>query len=269
MKTWQILVSFCCLTFVKCNGVYRIPTPTFEPYKPRGLKLSIPNESGITLVAFHININQDIESKEGEYTKYIVNPMNNRWVYTNEVLRLRLADKVYVRITVLKDGEQYAYVFAPFIVQELLPQTSISNPYSSTTTTTQRPQYVIPTVTSTFPPSLSGNCQRVLQNVTRITLDLEEKLAEAGENIDALKDLLPGPYFVTIAGTITQTYDDPYDVVNLALKNLLKVNRVSYKTCVRNRDYIVCELSSIDDKIELVKCSKKSTAQSSQIKIIY
>ena len=72
-----------------------MPEPDIEVLTPRGLRMNIPNVDGIELVSFHISVNKDIsELYDGDYSKDVVNPKRDKWVYENKQLKLKFGDRL-------------------------------------------------------------------------------------------------------------------------------------------------------------------------------
>lgn len=76
---FYLLVS---LKFVTSVLSYSIPEPTIEVLHPQGLRISIPHERGIILVAFHVSIDKPIAlNLPGDYFGDITQPINDRWAF--------------------------------------------------------------------------------------------------------------------------------------------------------------------------------------------
>lgn len=99
-----------------CDG-YELPEPTIEVLKPKGFRVSIPDEEGIQLFAFHGNVNKEMDGLEaGDMSKDVLKKRNGRWVFEERKLKLKKGDTVYYWLFVIKDGLGYrlddrAYVF--------------------------------------------------------------------------------------------------------------------------------------------------------------
>lgn len=114
----QILSSLLLfLTIALFCDAYELPEPTIEVLKPKGLRVSIPDEEGVQLFAFHGNVNKEMDGLEaGDMSKDILKKRNGRWVFEERKLRLKKGDTVYYWLFVIKDGLGYrlddrAYVF--------------------------------------------------------------------------------------------------------------------------------------------------------------
>ncbi|XP_033336163.2 beta-1,3-glucan recognition protein 1 [Megalopta genalis] len=102
-----ILVVSIFLFDISC-GQYVPPTPTVEPLAPRGLRISIPHEDGISLVAYHVKFNDDFYSLEaGTIAVDIIKPRNGRWVYQDRTTKLKIGDIIYMWVHVVYNGLGY------------------------------------------------------------------------------------------------------------------------------------------------------------------
>lgn len=99
--TLQIILSVSGEYFV-------IPNAEIIAYSPRGLEISIPDEDGMVLFAIHANINREMNHLEaGEISQDVTRKINNRWVYRNKNIRLKVGDTLYYWLFVIKDGLGY------------------------------------------------------------------------------------------------------------------------------------------------------------------
>ncbi|XP_012057432.1 PREDICTED: beta-1,3-glucan-binding protein-like [Atta cephalotes] len=90
------------------NAAYKPPEAKVEPLHPMGLRISIPDEHGITLVAFHININEDFDGLEaGRFAKDILKIRNGRWTFQDKQVQLRRDDIIYYWVHVVYEGLGY------------------------------------------------------------------------------------------------------------------------------------------------------------------
>ncbi|XP_076659274.1 beta-1,3-glucan recognition protein 1 [Halictus rubicundus] len=89
-------------------GQYEPPTPTIEPLYPKGIRISIPHEEGITLVAYHVKFNDDFYSLEaGTISVDVIKPKNGRWIYQDRSTRLKAGDMIYLWEHVVYNGLGY------------------------------------------------------------------------------------------------------------------------------------------------------------------
>ncbi|CAH0546478.1 unnamed protein product [Brassicogethes aeneus] len=86
------------LTFVIAivSGQYEVPDATVEVYSPRGLKVSIPDEEGVKLFAFHGKINEEMNGREGgTFSRDILKPKDGKWTFYDPTAKLNIGDKLY------------------------------------------------------------------------------------------------------------------------------------------------------------------------------
>ncbi|XP_011306802.1 beta-1,3-glucan-binding protein 1 [Fopius arisanus] len=110
----QILLIFPLLlwNFGLSGGTYTPPQARVEPLYPKGIRISIPDEQGITLVAFHVRINEEFEGLEaGTIAVDVLRVRNGRWKYEDRTTKLKLGDKVYYWVHVVYEGLGYNLLF--------------------------------------------------------------------------------------------------------------------------------------------------------------
>ncbi|GAB1860313.1 Beta-1,3-glucan-binding protein [Camponotus japonicus] len=102
---------FLAIFFVNIHeyrAVYNDVEVTVEPLHPVGLRMSIPDEEGITLVAFHVKINEDFYGLEaGQIARDIVKVRNGRWTYQDRQTQLNRGDIIYYWVHVVYRGLGY------------------------------------------------------------------------------------------------------------------------------------------------------------------
>ncbi|XP_055855484.1 gram-negative bacteria-binding protein 1-like [Episyrphus balteatus] len=82
MKLSIVLFIIWNVTTVSNVFGYSVPEPTIEILNPQGLRIYIPHEKGIVLVAFHLNIDKPIAlNLLGDYSADITQPSNDRWLF--------------------------------------------------------------------------------------------------------------------------------------------------------------------------------------------
>ncbi|XP_066603505.1 beta-1,3-glucan-binding protein-like isoform X2 [Prorops nasuta] len=108
------LILFCFLSILQYPQIilpiecYNISRPTIEILRPRGLRASIPDESGVRLFGFHANVNKGIgTSEQGTIFGTSFRATKNRWTIENLSSNLRPEDVLYFRIYVQANGEGY------------------------------------------------------------------------------------------------------------------------------------------------------------------
>ncbi|XP_031345751.1 beta-1,3-glucan-binding protein-like isoform X2 [Photinus pyralis] len=127
-----LLITLLCFygIFSVSGQYYEFSDVLIEPLGPKGLRVSIPDEDGIQLFAFHGKINSPMKGREaGIFSEDIRFAENGRWTFFTNA-RLKPGDKLYYWIHVLYDGIGYEKDGEPFTVTELIPRDG------STTTST-------------------------------------------------------------------------------------------------------------------------------------
>nr|XP_023017872.1 beta-1,3-glucan-binding protein-like isoform X1 [Leptinotarsa decemlineata] len=140
-----LAVLCSCVIFI--NGQYEVPEARVEVFQPRGFRVSIPDEDGIKLFAFHGKINEEFDGREaGTFARDILKPRNGRWTFTDKTTKLKQGDVIYYWTYVdYFDGQNklgYArddqsYVVNNFDSNPDLPKIDIRNPDFCRVTDTQ------------------------------------------------------------------------------------------------------------------------------------
>lgn len=90
------------------RAAYNNVQVTVEPLHPVGLRMSIPDEQGITLVAYHVKVNEDFDGLEaGQIAKDILKVRDGRWTYQDRHTQLKRDDIIYYWIHVVYQGLGY------------------------------------------------------------------------------------------------------------------------------------------------------------------
>ncbi|XP_014607377.1 PREDICTED: beta-1,3-glucan-binding protein 1-like [Polistes canadensis] len=104
-------ILFCLIALlinINISFAYSPPSATVEPLYPKGLRISVPHEQGITLVAYHVKFNDDFYSLEaGVISIDIIKPRNGRWVYEDHTTELKEGDIIYFWVHVVYQGLGY------------------------------------------------------------------------------------------------------------------------------------------------------------------
>ncbi|XP_055693362.1 beta-1,3-glucan-binding protein-like [Lutzomyia longipalpis] len=164
LLTVYVIIALC----FNIAASYRIQAPTFVVTEPTGLKVSIPDENGIALFAFHGKINEQMEQNElGTLYDDILSARDGRWIYENNTVALKKGDKIYYWIYVQHERLAYRLEDQVFEVTEYNKPTVITIP--------------TPEVTDTAPQcELSRTTINGGQHICKNTLLFED-------NFDALK----------------------------------------------------------------------------------
>ncbi|CAH0730011.1 unnamed protein product, partial [Brenthis ino] len=103
-----------------CGQQYRIHDVTIQALGPKGIRVSMPAEPKQTLFVFQGNLNQKINQNDvGRISAELINPVNNRWVYEDLNVALKVGDIIYYYVTVVYDGKGYILDNQSFTVNEL------------------------------------------------------------------------------------------------------------------------------------------------------
>ncbi|XP_044737521.1 beta-1,3-glucan-binding protein-like [Chrysoperla carnea] len=142
-----ILFSFCLfLSFIpngicaRRDGQYEVPPALIEILKPKGFRVSIPDEEGVTLFAFHGNINEEFNGREaGQFARDITKAKNGRWTFVDKLTKFKPGDKIYYWTYVIYDDGKnklgYANDDQEYTVTEKDIGEAISTSTSTSTTT--------------------------------------------------------------------------------------------------------------------------------------
>ncbi|KAM0727159.1 Beta-1,3-glucan-binding protein [Formica fusca] len=104
----SFLLAIFLVNIHEYRAAYTPPMVTVEPLHPVGLRMSIPDEHGITLVAFHVKFNEDFDGLEaGQIAKDILKLRNGRWTYQDRRTELKRDDIIYYWIHVVYEGLGY------------------------------------------------------------------------------------------------------------------------------------------------------------------
>ncbi|XP_001361165.3 gram-negative bacteria-binding protein 3 [Drosophila pseudoobscura] len=90
------------------SGAYSVPKATVKVNSPKGFEVSIPDEPGITLFAFHGKLNEEMDDLSDQtWATDIVTARNGRWTYRNRSHKLQQGDVLYYWTTARYHGVDY------------------------------------------------------------------------------------------------------------------------------------------------------------------
>ncbi|XP_012241954.1 beta-1,3-glucan-binding protein 1 [Bombus impatiens] len=118
---WLLLNAILLFNVViqENSAQYIPPAASVEPLYPKGLRMSIPDEDGISLVAYHVKFNDDFYSLEaGTIAIDIIKKRNGRWTYEDRSTRLKRGDKIYYWLHVVYEGLGYNLLNQEYEVKE-------------------------------------------------------------------------------------------------------------------------------------------------------
>ncbi|XP_055371894.1 gram-negative bacteria-binding protein 1-like isoform X2 [Condylostylus longicornis] len=110
----NLIISFiiCTLLVIKNGRTYTVPAPIIEILRPKGFRISIPDEPGITFCAFHFKI------RSNEYTSMTTVGVNDEsWIFENRLEVIDLGQGIIYKIDVMYNNNLYSierYIQIPF-----------------------------------------------------------------------------------------------------------------------------------------------------------
>ncbi|XP_060535348.1 beta-1,3-glucan-binding protein [Cylas formicarius] len=125
-----MLVESLCVALLTLSAVladFEVPDALVEAYTPQGFSVSIPDQEGIKLFAFHGKINEEMNGREGgTFSRDITKAKNGRWTFYDPITKLNVGDVIYYWTYVdYFDGRNklgYPKDDQEFTVTELLPK---------------------------------------------------------------------------------------------------------------------------------------------------
>ncbi|KAJ8922623.1 hypothetical protein NQ315_007655 [Exocentrus adspersus] len=226
--------------------VYVFPQPEIQVFSPAGFTVSLPDEEGVSLFAFHGNINKAMVNLEaGQFSKDILRKKNGKWVFEEKSTVLRKGDVIYFWMVVIKDGLGYRYDDGQFLVEDIVERqpnqpTTQSNPDDKT-------------------PLYSPVCLLAL-NLSNTVDQLREDVKLLKETNDILRAIVAkedaSARTMRFEGVLPP-FDDAQYVVQTILEMKLGVN-VRVLNAKREKDKsITFELDNLDDKIYVIRTAKE------------
>lgn len=92
----------------RSSSSYRIPNARFEVLSPKGLRVTIPDEPGLELFAFHGKVNTEINGFDnGDLSADILQSNNGQWVFFDKDVELKSGDIINYWLFVQKSGLGY------------------------------------------------------------------------------------------------------------------------------------------------------------------
>ncbi|XP_018324602.1 gram-negative bacteria-binding protein 3 isoform X2 [Agrilus planipennis] len=112
---WCLILVFVQQLFSIAFTEYTVPKPEIK-INSKGLKVSIPDEDGIQLFAFHGNVNKEMDGLEaGQMSVDIIKKKKGKWTYRNKSVKVKPGDIIYYWLFVIKDGLGYRYDDGKFV----------------------------------------------------------------------------------------------------------------------------------------------------------
>ncbi|XP_015514705.1 beta-1,3-glucan-binding protein 1 isoform X1 [Neodiprion pinetum] len=105
MKTLALIfVAFCCIGIC----AYTVPDPDIQLLSPRGIRVSIPDATGIQLVAFNGNVNKNIiPDQSGSISREIFRPTSSKWMFEDTHTLVQRRDVLHYWIYIQVDGSPH------------------------------------------------------------------------------------------------------------------------------------------------------------------
>ncbi|KAK5643184.1 hypothetical protein RI129_007029 [Pyrocoelia pectoralis] len=100
------------ITFAYFNNanVLKMPVPTFEAYRPSGIRVTLPHVKGVSEFFFWANINVALEGKDlGEIRLSTYEKTNGLWVIEDMDVKLKPGDTIYYTFFVNVNSTVHRY----------------------------------------------------------------------------------------------------------------------------------------------------------------
>ncbi|CAH1786670.1 unnamed protein product [Owenia fusiformis] len=144
MKHIVTLLAIATLVCCQPESYFTVPTATWTRTSSGGLRFSIPDSDGISLVGLHYNINQPLAGvAAGEWNVDITSKTGNEWVSVNDKVTVKEGDTIHFWLLVISNGAGYQETDQSY---KLEAPTTTRKPTTATTTVTT------PTTKHTGPP---------------------------------------------------------------------------------------------------------------------
>ncbi|KAJ6635285.1 Beta-1,3-glucan-binding protein 1 [Pseudolycoriella hygida] len=105
MYNWMV---FLLLNVYVCSADYDVPPAKVEVFYPKGFRVSIPAEPGITLFAFHGKLNEEFDGlTSGQWATDITKVRDGRFTFNDRMTRLKIGDTLYFWTYVIYEGLGY------------------------------------------------------------------------------------------------------------------------------------------------------------------
>ncbi|CAH0561447.1 unnamed protein product [Brassicogethes aeneus] len=275
---FSTVIFVVMLGFSTCalqDSSYYVPKPTFTVFN-RGFEVSIPDEEGIQLFAFHGNLNQPMEGlAAGQFSRDILkkNKMG-KWVYKNRRTYLSEGDTIYYWLFVIRNNLGYRYDDAVYTVKNISPRPDSYYSSSETSHDSSDPtseKHNVSCSTSQEPKEKQPIYDVILSNLTLQLIQMQEDLKTLQENNKLYEDIIeksPNGRQLVLSGDLPFKKEDALFVTVSILKNTLNI-RVAIKNAEYNEDRskITFEVEDLEDKIKIIK--KKDKINSGRILLTY
>ncbi|XP_030764490.1 uncharacterized protein LOC115888792 [Sitophilus oryzae] len=238
-------IAFIFYTFLFFNilhkvKAYDVPEPEIKVYS-NGFTVSVPDEDGISLFAFHGNINRPMQHLEaGQFSQDILRKKGDRWVFKNADTKLKVGDKIYYWLYVLRDGLGHRYDHGEFTVKDILEENIPEKEFSRNVTSSNK----------TDSSKSSSNVNLCLEQIKTISQVNEILYILASKDPSVARTL-------KLSGEDSQNVTAREFVVELITKNL-EVTDVIVIDAERGFDNVITfTVKSLEDKVKLILASQE------------
>ncbi|CAG4962880.1 unnamed protein product [Colias eurytheme] len=134
----RVLILF--LVSAGASGQFNIPDVTIQALKPKGIRVSIPDDSSLSLFVFQGNVNRGIKNTDvGQISGEITAPKRGKWVFEDLNIDLKPNDVINYYVYVVSNRKGYFKDNLSFTVKELVdPSAPASSPECRSTLTQVR-----------------------------------------------------------------------------------------------------------------------------------
>ncbi|KAH8319963.1 hypothetical protein KR074_010038 [Drosophila pseudoananassae] len=106
-----LVVAICC------GHAYEAPEARVRVFYPKGFEVSIPDEPGISLFAFHGKVNEEFDGLEaGRWARDIPKAKQGRWIFQDRETKLNLGETLYFWTYVIYNGLGYRQDDGAYVV---------------------------------------------------------------------------------------------------------------------------------------------------------
>ncbi|XP_011176860.2 gram-negative bacteria-binding protein 3 [Zeugodacus cucurbitae] len=115
----RLLTYALCYYLTVAVYAYEVPKAKIDVFHTKGFEVSIPDEEGITLFAFHGKLNEEMDGLEaGTWARDITKAKNGRWTFRDKNTKLKLGDTLYYWTYVIYNGLGYREDDGVYVVNE-------------------------------------------------------------------------------------------------------------------------------------------------------
>ncbi|KAJ8985467.1 hypothetical protein NQ317_015006 [Molorchus minor] len=262
---WFILVFLSCtLNLVATTPPhYSVPDPTIEVFSPKGFRVSIPDDDGISVFAFHGDINRPVENLEaGRFSKDILRKKCGKWIFEDRHTKLVKGDVIHFWLFVIKHRLGYRYDNGEFTVTELTPSNELINGPPLSCHDEEK--------TDLDGINTDPICE-IRKNLTDTVDSLRRQVEEMQEVTEILKDLLGrnnGSSISLMFEGALPPGDDAMYTARLIIAEKLDIPVPVVHASWNEDRSIIFKVASLDEKLIVIRASKEKL-KNSKIRILY